>query len=45
MKIDLENNIIIWFTENVDKHSHKPLSTSFKEIEVLSDGRILIIED
>ena len=45
MKIDLKNNEIIWFTENVDKRSHKPLSTSFKEIEILTDGRILIIED
>lgn len=45
MKIDLKNNEIIWFTENVKKRSHKPLSTSFKEIEILPDGRILIIED
>ncbi len=45
MKIDFKNNEIIWFEENVKKHSHKPLYTSFKEIEVLENGKILIIED
>jgi len=45
MKIDFKNNVIAWFDENVKLHAHKPLSTSFKEIEVMKDGKILILED
>lgn len=45
MKIDFKSNEIIWFSENLVKHAHKPLSTSFNEIEVLPDGRILVIEE
>jgi len=45
MKIDLRNNEIVWFTANGETNLHKPLSTTFKEIEILNDGRLLIIED
>lgn len=45
MKIDLRNNEIVCFDKDGNKNFHKPLSTAFREIEVLEDGRILIIED
>ena len=45
MKIDFTNKEIVWFDEDLKRFSHKPISTKFKEIEVLRDGRILIIED
>jgi hypothetical protein len=43
MKIDLRNNQILRF-ENGKLKTHKPLSTEFKEIEILLNGKILVIE-
>jgi len=45
MKIDFKNNVLIWFDEDVKLHEHKPFSTEFKEIEILKNGNILVIED
>jgi len=45
MRIDLKNDLIIGFNTTSKRIEHKPLSTNFKEIEILQDGRILIIED
>jgi hypothetical protein len=45
MTIDLENNLIYHFDENRNKREHKPISTNFSQIEVLSDGRILVLEN
>ena len=45
MKIDFKDNSITYREQNAFQRQHKPLSTSFSEIEVLGDGRILVIED
>ena len=45
MKISLKNDTITCVDENFTHKTHLPLSTSFKEIEVLKDGRILVCED
>ena len=45
MVINFRNNCIVYNDENSLRRQHKPLSTSFSEIEVLADGRILVIEN
>jgi hypothetical protein len=45
MIIDFKNDCITYFAENFQAKVHKPFSTSFSEIEVLKDGRIIVIED
>ena len=45
MTIDFKNISIYHFDSKNKKVEHKPISTEFKEIEVLPDGRILIVED
>jgi len=45
MQIDIRHNQIIGFDDNNKRKVHKPLSTSFSEIQLLNDGRILVIED
>jgi len=45
MIIDFRNNCIRYVTENFVQKEHKPLSTKFSEVEILPDGRILIVED
>jgi len=45
MQIDIRHNQIIGFDRNNKRKVHKPLSTIFSEIELLSDGRIIVIED
>jgi len=43
MNIDLKNNEIQGYVNGIKK-THKPLSTEFREIEILPDGKILVIE-
>ena len=45
MTIEIQNNLIYSYDKNRIKKEHKPFSTSFSQIEVLNDGRILILED
>jgi len=45
MTIDFKNNRIYHFDREIKCKEHKPISSEFREIEVLSDGRILIVED
>ena len=45
MKIDLEKLSISTFDSQYIEKKHLPLSTSFKEIEILFDGSVLIRED
>lgn len=45
MTIDIKNNLVFHFNENLIKKEHKAISTSFSQIEVLKDGRILILEN
>ena len=45
MTIDLRNNSVYHFDENLIKKEHKAISTSFSQIEVLKDGRILVLEN
>ncbi len=45
MKIDIRNNELSRLSEDQTRFSHKALSTSFKVIELLPDGRILVLED
>jgi|SRR5690606_27248699 hypothetical protein len=45
MTIDFKNNRIYHFDEDLKLTEHKPISTEFKEIEVLSNGKILVLED
>jgi|GEM_PF-2588096 len=45
MTIDFKNNRIFHFDQDLNLTEHKPISTEFKEIEVLSNGRILIVEN
>lgn len=45
MTIEIQNNLIYNFDKNRIKKEHKPLSTNFSQIEVLNDGRVLILED
>ena len=45
MTIDFKNNRIYHFDKALKLKEHRPISADFKEIEVLHDGRLLIIED
>ncbi|REG88754.1 hypothetical protein [Flavobacterium aquicola] len=45
MTIDLKNNTIYHIDANRNKKVHKAISTSFSQIEVLNDGRILVLEN
>ena len=45
MTIDIKNNRIYHFDEEANLIEHRPFSTGFKEIEVLANGDLLIIED
>jgi len=45
MTIEIQNSLIYNYDKNKIKKEHKPLSTSFSQIEVLNDGRILILEN
>ena len=45
MTIDFKNNKIYHYDKENKLKEHKPISSEFSEIEVLSDGRLLIIED
>lgn len=45
MTIDFKNNRIFHFDEELNVREHKPISTEFKEIEVLPNGCILVIEN
>jgi hypothetical protein len=45
MIIDFENNCIWYRSENFQQKTHTPFSTNFKAIEILKDGRILVLED
>ncbi|HTK21497.1 MAG TPA: hypothetical protein VL442_18385 [Mucilaginibacter sp.] len=44
MRIDFRNNCIVYNNENWLHKKRTPLSTNFSEIEVLMDGRILVLE-
>jgi hypothetical protein len=45
MKIDLLKNEISLVNEFGNNKKHLPLSTKFNEIEILTDGRLLVCED
>jgi len=45
MTIDLKNNRIYHLDKEMKLKEHKPISTEFSKIEVLSDGKLLIVED
>jgi hypothetical protein len=45
MKIDIKENKITRFDENRIKKEHLPFSTGFDEIEVVPDGRLIILEN
>lgn len=45
MTIDFKNNEIYWCDKTFKKFTHRPISTSFKEIEVLKNGNILVLEE
>nr|WP_067055015.1 hypothetical protein [Mucilaginibacter sp. L294] len=45
MKIDLLNNVISLVDEFGVGKKQSPLSTRFKEVEILTDGRLLVCED
>lgn len=45
MTIDIKNNLIYHFDENRNRKEHRAISTSFSQIEVLNDGRILVLEN
>jgi len=45
MTIDFKNNRIYHFDKDLSLIEHKPISTEFKEIEVLSNGKILVVEN
>lgn len=45
MIIDFQNNCIWYRSENFQQKTHTPFSTNFSKIEVLKDGRLLIMED
>lgn len=45
MTIDFKNNRIYHFDKDLNLTEHKPISTEFKEIEVLSNGKILVVEN
>jgi hypothetical protein len=45
MTIDIRNNRIYHFDEKINKKEHRPFSTNFSQIEVLNDGRILVLEN
>jgi hypothetical protein len=45
MTISIRNNEIIWFDKTLTKFCHKPISTSFQEIEVLNNGNIVVLEE
>ena len=45
MIIDFSDNSISYVTEAINLKKHTPLSTSFSKIEVLKDGRLLIMEN
>lgn len=45
MTIDFRNNRIYHFDENLRLKEQKPFSTNFSHIEVLENGKVLIIEN
>jgi hypothetical protein len=45
MKIDIYNNSIYNVDENGNRKEHKAISTKFSQIEILKDGRILVLEN
>ncbi len=45
MTIDFRNNRIYHFDENRKLKEHKPFSSSFSHMEILPNGKLLIIED
>ena len=45
MKIDLVNNVICLVDEFGISKKLSPLSTRFKDVEILIDGRLLVCED
>ena len=45
MTIDFKNHRIYHFNKDINLTEHLPISTDFKEIEVLSNGDILVIEN
>jgi hypothetical protein len=45
MTIDFKNNRIYHFDKDLNLTEHKPISTEFKEIEVLANGKILVVEN
>ncbi|QHS55546.1 hypothetical protein GWR56_08325 [Mucilaginibacter sp. 14171R-50] len=44
MKIDFLRNVISFIDEFGVIKKHSPLSTSFYEVEILADGRVLVCE-
>ena len=45
MIIDIKNNLIYNVDEFRNRKEHKAISTNFSQIEVLKDGRILVLEN
>ena len=45
MTIDIQNNSIYKVDIEGNRKEHKAISTNFAQIEVLKDGRILVMED
>lgn len=45
MTIDFRNNRIYHYDENRNLKEHKPFSSTFSHIEILSNRKLLIIED
>jgi hypothetical protein len=45
MTIDFKNNRIYHFDKDLNLAEHKPISTEFMEIEVLRNGKLLIVEN